>query len=141
MKKLTQTLLCAFSSIALANLSGAATNTDVKSMMSVWDGTTPGQHNRFAVTGTVHTAITSARDPSTVPCFVLDDGELLVSVFNKTQPPRSLNPGDRIVARESSGLKNAPTATSHMPSPMKSKSLEPAPRSSLSKENCKTSRA
>jgi len=118
MKKLTQTLLCAFSSIALANLSGAATNTDVKSMMSVWDGTTPGQHNRFAVTGTVHTAITSARDPSTVPCFVLDDGELLVSVFNKTQPPRSLNPGDRIVASGIFGLKkcaygNEPYAVAH----------------------------
>ena len=118
MEKSNRTLLCAFSSIALASLHGAVANTDIRSMMDVWDVTTPGQHNLFALTGTVHTILASGRDPSSVPCFVIDDGELLVSIFNKTQPPCGLNPGDRIVASGIFGLKkcaygNEPYAVAH----------------------------
>ena len=118
MKKVTRTLLCAFSSIALADLSGAVTNTNIRSMMNVWDDTTPGHHNLFALTGTVHTILTSAQDPSAVPCFVVDDGELLISIFNETRSPGGLHSGDRIVATGIFGLKkkdygNEPYAVAH----------------------------
>ena len=118
MKKWTQTLLCALSSIAIADLSGAVTNTSIRSMMDIWDGTTPGYHNIFTLTGTVHTIRTPVNDPSTVPSFVIDDGELLISVFNKTEPSRVVHPGDRIVANGIFGLKkcaygNEPYAVAH----------------------------
>ena len=105
MKRTLRTLLWALPSIALADPSGAVTNTDVRSMMAVWDDTTPGRHNLFAVTGTVHTILMPGREPSAAPAFVLDDGELLVSVFNESQPPVGLRPGDRIVASGIFGLK------------------------------------
>ena len=105
MRKLTRALLWAVPSIALADPSGAVANTDVRSMMAVWDTTTPGRHNLFAVTGTVHTILMPGREPSAAPAFVLDDGELLVSVFNESQPTVGLRPGDRIVASGIFGLK------------------------------------
>ena len=105
MRKLTRALLWAVPSIALADPSGAVTNTDVRSMMAVWDSTTPGRHNLFAVTGTVHTILMPGREPSAAPAFVLDDGELLVSVFNESQTTVGLRPGDRIVASGIFGLK------------------------------------
>ena len=105
MKRTLRTLLWALPSIALADPSGAVTNTDVRSMMAVWDDTTPGRHNLFAVTGTVHTILMPGREPSAAPAFVLDDGELLVSVFNESQPTVGLRPGDRIVASGIFGLK------------------------------------
>ena len=105
MKKWIQTLLCALSSIAIADLSGAVTNTSIRSMMDVWDGTTPGYHNIFTLTGTVHTIRTPVNDPLTVPSFVIDDGELLISIFNKTEPPISPHLGDRIIVNGIFGLK------------------------------------
>ena len=69
---------------------------NIRSMMSVWDGSIPGQHNLFTLTGIVHTANTTSRTPSSVPDFVIDDGELLVSIFNKAVPPATPKPGDRI---------------------------------------------
>ncbi len=104
MRKWSQTLLCALSSIAITDLSGAVTNASIRSMMDVWDNTTPGYHNIFTLTGTVHTIRTPVNDPSTVPSFVIDDGELLVSIFNKTEPPISPHLGDRIVASGFFGL-------------------------------------
>ncbi len=89
---------------AFANLA-SVTNTDIRSMMDVWDDLAPGHHNVFALTGTVHTVLTSIRAPSSAPCFVIDDGELLLSVFNETRPPVDLHPGDRIVAHGIFGLK------------------------------------
>ena len=111
-------LLRVFSFLALAGISGAATNASVRSMMDVWDGMAPGEHNFFALTGTVHTLIESVREPSPVPCIVLDDGDLLVSVFNETQPPVGLGPGDRVAASGIFGLKklaygNEPYAVAH----------------------------
>ena len=105
MKRTLRTLLWALPSLALADPSGAVTNTDVRSMMAVWDDTAPGRHNFFAVTGTVHTILMPGREPSAAPAFVLDDGELLVSVFNESQPTVGLRPGDRIVASGIFGLK------------------------------------
>ena len=105
MKRTLRTLLWALPSIVLADLPDAVTNTDVRSMMAVWDDTTPGRHNLFAVTGTVHTILMPSREPSDAPAFVLDDGELLVSVFNESQPTVGLRPGDRIVASGIFGLK------------------------------------
>ncbi len=110
MKKLSRAFLCAFLSIAIASIafagvSAAVTNTDISSMMSVWDRTTPGQHNLFALTGTVHAVRSSDGAPSTVPSFVLDDGELLISVFNESHSRDGLHPGDRIVATGIFGLK------------------------------------
>ena len=113
-----QTLLCAFSSIALADLPGTVTNTDVRSMMNVLDNTAPAIHNYFALTGTVHTIQKAESDPSTIACFVIDDGELLASVFNRTQPAVALHPGDRIAVSGVFGLKkfdygNEPYAVAH----------------------------
>ena len=105
MKKWIQTLLCALSSIAIADLSGAVTNTSIRSMMNIWDDTTPGYHNIFTLTGTVHTIRTPVNDPLTVPSFVIDDGELLISIFNKTEPPISPHLGDRIIVNGIFGLK------------------------------------
>ncbi len=118
MKKLVWMLLCALSSIALAGVSGAATNADIRSMMDVWDDMTPGHHNYFALTGTVHTVPLSVRAPSSAPSFVIDDGELLLSVFNETRPPVDLHPGDRIAATGVFGLQkhdygNEPYAVAH----------------------------
>ena len=104
MRKWSQTLLCVLSSIAITDLSGAVTNASIRSMMDVWDNTTPCYHNIFTLTGTVHTIRTPVNDPSTVPSFVIDDGELLVSIFNKTEPPISPHLGDRIVASGFFGL-------------------------------------
>ena len=116
MRNLIRTLLFALPSIALADPSGVVTNTDVRSMMDVWDSTTPGEHNLFAVTGTVHSIYASDADPSGAPCFVLDDGELLVSVFSEADLPGNLRPGDRIVTSGIFGLQkhdygNEPYAT------------------------------
>ena len=117
MRNLTRTLLWALPSFALAaDPSGAVTNTDVRSMMDVWDSTAPGLHNHFALTGSVHRILASARTASAVPCFVLDDGELLVSVFSEADLPGDLRPGDRIVASGVFGLQkhdygNEPYAT------------------------------
>jgi len=105
MKKVFQTLVCAFLPIALVDLSGAVTNTDIRSMMDVWDITTPGYHNFFALTGTVHTILKADNDPSTIACFAIDDGKLLVSVFNRTDPLCNPHPGDRIVVNGIFGLK------------------------------------
>ncbi|MBQ3808398.1 MAG: sensor histidine kinase [Kiritimatiellae bacterium] len=105
MRKTTRKLLCVVSSIALSCLSGAATSTDIKSMMDVWDKTTPGEHNLFALTGVVHTTNISARDTHPAPSFAIDDGYLLVSVFNKTQPPVVLHQGDHIAVSGFFGLK------------------------------------
>ena len=118
MKKLVWMLLCALPSIALADSSGVVTNTDVRSMLDVWDSTTTGLHNLFALTGTVHRTYTSGDDSTTVPSFVIDDGELLISVFNRTEPPIDPHPGDRIVANGIFGLKkcaygNEPYAVAH----------------------------
>ena len=118
MKRMFRTLLFALPSIAIADPSGAVTNTDVRSMMAVWDDTTPGLHNLFAVTGTVHMILMSGREPSAAPAFVLDDGELLVSVFNESRPTVGLRPGDRIAASGVFGLKkldygNEPYAVAH----------------------------
>ena len=87
-------------------------------MMDVWDDMTPGCPNFFALTGTVHTILTSIRAPSSAPCFVIDDGELLLSVFNETHPPVDLHPGDRIAANGVFGLQkhdygNEPYAVVH----------------------------
>lgn len=116
MKRTLRTLLWALPSLALADPSGVVTNTDVRSMMDVWDSTTTGLHNYFALTGSVHRILASARTASAVPCFVLDDGELLVSVFGETDLPGGLRPGDRIVASGVFGLQkhdygNEPYAT------------------------------
>ena len=105
MKTRILAFLCAVPFVALADPSGAVTNTDVRSMMEVWDRATPGDHNLFAVTGTVHRIYASSDDSSAVPCFVLDDGDLLATVFNETQPPVGLHSGDRIVASGIFGLK------------------------------------
>ncbi|MCR5752447.1 MAG: sensor histidine kinase [Kiritimatiellae bacterium] len=118
MKKATRTLLCALSSIALVDLPVAVTNTDIRSMMNVWDSTTPGHHNFFALTGTVHTIQTADSDPSTTACFAVDDGRLLVSVFNRTDPLCNPHPGDRVVVNGIFGLKkcaygNEPYAVAH----------------------------
>ncbi|MBQ3811425.1 MAG: sensor histidine kinase [Kiritimatiellae bacterium] len=117
MKNTLRTLLPALPWIALAaDPAGVATNADVRSMMDVWDRTAPGLHNYFALTGTVHRILASVRTASAVPCFVLDDGELLVSVFSEADLPGGLRPGDRIVASGVFGLQkhdygNEPYAT------------------------------
>ena len=117
MRNLIRTLLFALPSFALAaDPSGAVTNTDVRSMMDVWDSTTTGLHSYFALTGSVHRILASSRTASTVPCFVLDDGDLLVSVFSEADLPSGLRPGDRIVASGVFGLQkhdygNEPYAT------------------------------
>ena len=116
MRNLIRTLLFALPSFALADPSGAVTNTDVRSMMDVWDSTRTGLHNYFALTGSVHRILASSRTASAVPCFVLDDGELLVSVFSEADLPSGLRPGDRIVASGVFGLQkhdygNEPYAT------------------------------
>lgn len=113
MKKTIRTLLCAVSSIALGDPSVAVTNTDVRSMMNVWDSTTTGRHNYFALTGTVHSIISLDAHS-----FVIDDGELLISVFNRTEPHVALHQGDRIAAAGIFGLKkyaygNEPYAVAH----------------------------
>ena len=118
MKRLIQTLVCALSSIALADLPGTVTNTDVRSMMNVLDNTVPSIHNYFTLTGTVHTIQKADNDPSTIACFVIDDGELLVSVFNRTEPSCVVHPGDRIAVNGIFGLKkcaygNEPYAVAH----------------------------
>ena len=105
MKRTLRTLLWALPSLALADPSGAVTNTDVRSMMDVWDVTATGLHNYFALTGTVHSVLASGGAPSDLSRFVLDDGELLVSVFNASQPAVGLRPGDRIAASGVFGLK------------------------------------
>ena len=102
---------------AFANLA-SVTNTDIRSMMDVWDSTATGLHNYFALTGTVHGILASSRTASTVPGFVLDDGELLVSVFSEADLPGGLRPGDRIVANGVFGLQkhdygNEPYAVAH----------------------------
>ena len=74
-------------------------------MMNIWDDTTPGYHNIFTLTGTVHTIRTPVNDPLTVPSFVIDDGELLISIFNKTEPPIGPHLGDRIIVNGIFGLK------------------------------------
>ena len=74
-------------------------------MMNIWDDTTPGYHNIFTLTGTVHTIRTPVNDPLTVPSFVIDDGELLISIFNKTEPPIRPHLGDRIIVNGIFGLK------------------------------------
>ena len=98
MKKWTQMLLCAAASIALADLPGAVTNTEIRSMMGIWDSTTPGTHNFFALTGTVHTILSSATEKTPAASFIVDDGELLIPVFNRTPSPVALHQGDRIFA-------------------------------------------
>ncbi len=118
MRKTILTFVCAFSAIALADPPGAPTKTDIRSMMNVWDSTAPGYHNLFTVTGTVHTVDKSGSDPSTIACFVIDDGELLLSVFNRTEPSHVVHPGDRIVVNGIFGLKkcaygNEPYAVAH----------------------------
>ena len=105
MKRTLLTLMWALPSLAFADPSGAATNTDVRSMMDVLDVTAPARHNYFALTGTVHSLLAPGRDPSPASSFVLDDGELLVSVFNATRPAVGLRPGDRIAASGVFGLK------------------------------------
>ena len=115
---MTQMLLCAFSSLALAGVSVATTNTDIRTMMNIWDDTVPGHHNHFALTGTVHTILSSTRDPSSTPSFVIDDGELLIPVFNRTQPHVALRQGDRVAASGIFGLQkhdygNEPYAVAH----------------------------
>ncbi|MBO4710114.1 MAG: sensor histidine kinase [Kiritimatiellae bacterium] len=117
MKRLIQTLVCALSSIALADLSGAVTNTDIRTMMDVWDCTTTGTHNFFAITGTVHT-ILSSTETSPAASFIIDDGELLIPVFNRTPSPVALHQGDRIFASGVFGLQkhdygNEPYAVAH----------------------------
>lgn len=87
------------------NLSGTVTNTSIQSMMNTWETTEPGRHNRFSLTGTIHTTRASDQNLSEVPCFVIDDGKRLISVFNKTRPHVRLNPGDHIVASGIFGLK------------------------------------
>ena len=87
MKKWSRMLLCAATSIAFADLSGAVTNTDIRSMMNVLDNTAPAIHNYFALTGTVHTIQKAESDPSTIACFVVDDGELLVQHVSRPDSP------------------------------------------------------
>ena len=118
MKKLTQVLLCTAASIALADLPGAVTNTDIKTMMNVWDRTTTGTHNFFALTGTVHVILSSAAETSPAAPFVIDDGELLIPVFNRTPSPVALKQGDRVFASGIFGLQkhdygNEPYAVAH----------------------------
>jgi len=110
-------LLYAATSIALADLSGAVTNTDIRTMMDVWDCTTTGTHNFFAITGTVHT-ILSSTETSPAASFIIDDGELLIPVFNRTPSPVALHQGDRIFASGVFGLQkhdygNEPYAVAH----------------------------
>ena len=118
MKKTIWTMFCALASIALADIPGAVTNTDVRSMMNVWDTTIPAVHNYFSLTGTVHTMVASIHNPSDVPSFVIDDGELLISVFNRTEPTVAVNVGDRVAVNGIFGLKkcdygNEPYAVAH----------------------------
>ena len=118
MKTTIWTLLCALSSIALADGPVAVTNTDIRTMMDVWDITEPGQHNHFALTGTVQTILASVNETSPAPSFVLDDGELLIPVFNRTESPVILHTGDRIFASGIFGLQkhhygNEPYAVAH----------------------------
>ena len=118
MKKWSRMLLCAATSIAFADLSGAVTNTDIRSMMNVLDNTAPAIHNYFALTGTVHTIQKAESDPSTIACFVVDDGELLVSVFNRAPSPVALQQGDRVFISGIFGLQkhdygNEPYAVAH----------------------------
>lgn len=101
----SRTLLCAVLAFAFAGISGAATTTDVRTMLDVWDDMAPGVHGAFALTGTVHTLLEPATESPGTPAFVLDDGELLVSVFNETRPPVGLRPGDRVAAAGIFGLK------------------------------------
>lgn len=113
-----QMLICSLSSLALAGVSSAVTNTDIRTMMNIWDDTVPGHHNYFALTGTVHTILSSTREPSSTPSFVIDDGELLIPVFNRTQPHVALRQGDRVFASGIFGLQkhdygNEPYAVAH----------------------------
>ena len=118
MKKWTQMLLCAAASIALADLPGAVTNTEIRSMMGIWDSTTPGTHNFFALTGTVHTILSSATETTPAASFIVDDGELLIPVFNRAPSPVALQQGDRIFISGIFGLQkhdygNEPYAVAH----------------------------
>ena len=118
MKKWTQMLLCAAASIALADLPGAVTNTEIRSMMSIWDSTTPGTHNFFALTGTVHTILSSATETTPAASFTVDDGELLIPVFNRAPSPVALQQGDRVFISGIFGLQkhdygNEPYAVAH----------------------------
>lgn len=113
---------------------GSITNTCVRSMMDIWDRSIPGQHNLFAITGVVHTAHTTGLDPVFVQDFVVDDGELLISVFNKAIPAAAPKPGDRVVVSGIFGQKkytygNEPYAVAHKIDIIKSGgSVKPTPR-------------
>ena len=118
MKKILQTILFSSLSIAITGISGAAPNTNIKSMINVWDKTTPGYHNIFTLTGTVHSVSKSPQSTTSTAAFVIDDGELLISVFNETKPLMKLQAGERIVAAGIFGLKkqiygNEPYAVAH----------------------------
>lgn len=118
MTKLVQMLLCAATSTVLADLPGAVTNTDIKTMMKVWDSTTTGTHNFFALTGTVHVILSSETETSPAAPFVIDDGELLIPMFNRTPSPVALKQGDRVFASGIFGLQkhdygNEPYAVAH----------------------------
>jgi hypothetical protein len=118
MKKILQTILFSSLSIAITGISGAAPNTNIKSMINVWDKTTPGYHNIFTLTGTVHSVSKSPQATTNTAAFVIDDGELLISVFNETKPLMKLQAGERIVAAGIFGLKkqiygNEPYAVAH----------------------------
>ena len=62
-------------------------------MMGIWDSTTPGTHNFFALTGTVHTILSSATETTPAASFIVDDGELLIPVFNRAPSPVALQQG------------------------------------------------
>ena len=85
--------------------------------MDVWDCTTTGTHKFVANTGTVHT-ILSSTETSPAASFIIDDGELLIPVFNRTPSPVALHQGDRIFASGVFGLQkhdygNEPYAVAH----------------------------
>ena len=95
--KPVQTLLCAVSLLAALGLHGAETCTDIRSMMQVWDTTEPTLAHTFTLTGTVHTTLDGL--------FVIDDGSLLISVLNRTDPHVELRPGNRVTISGNFGLK------------------------------------
>ena len=87
-------------------------------MMGIWDSTTPGTHNFFALTGTVHTILSSATETTPAASFIVDDGELLIPVFNRAPSPVALQQGDRIFISGIFGLQkhdygNEPYAVAH----------------------------
>ena len=89
--------LCAIPWVALMDLHGAETCTDIQSMMGVWDRTTPAISYPFALTGTVYSVHKTS--------FSFDGGEQIIRVFNRTDPYVDVKDGNRVAISGNFGLK------------------------------------